>query len=154
MALGSLVNTPWILAFALCGFKKSNPQINEFYTDATFISLLIILLSVLNGFGQAIQWVGQGKYISDCATEDTKGFFFGYFWIFYMASQIVGSLVAALTLNSMRQEHLFIILGVISFVSSLSFFFMRKPNVHHRLNQTTLRQESPFEIQPDGKPKG
>jgi len=58
MALGSLINTPWILAFALCGYKKSNPQVKEFYTEVDFISFFIIVLSILNGFGQAIQWVG------------------------------------------------------------------------------------------------
>ena len=33
MALGSLINTPWILVFALCGHKKSNPLDTSFYMD-------------------------------------------------------------------------------------------------------------------------
>jgi hypothetical protein len=54
MALGSLINTPWIFVFALCGYKKSNPEDTSFYTDYNVISALIIILSVVNGFGQAI----------------------------------------------------------------------------------------------------
>jgi len=68
--------------------------------------------------------------MSDCATEETKGFFFSYFWVFYMSSQILGSLIAAFTLNTMSQQSLFIILAIISFISSMSFFFMKKPHIH------------------------
>lgn len=40
--------------------------------------------------------------MSDCATEETKGFFFSYFWAFYMSSQIFGSLIAVYCLNTMN----------------------------------------------------
>ena len=45
-----------------------------------------MISATLDGLGNAIQWVAQGKYIADCATEKTKGFFFSYFWAYYMAS--------------------------------------------------------------------
>jgi len=46
-------------------------------------------------------WVAEGKYISECATETTKGFYFSYFWMFYMLSQVFGNLIAALILGEM-----------------------------------------------------
>jgi hypothetical protein len=73
--------------------------------------------------------VGQGKYVSDCATEETKGFFFSYFWAFYMSSQIFGSVIAAYCLNQMNQASLFMIISCISLLSSLSSFLLRKPYV-------------------------
>ena len=101
MAVGSLFNTPWILCFALGGLRgdydASRPV--PTYLTTGFITTAVILLSSMNGLGQAIQWVGQGKYMSDCATEETKGFFFSYFWAFYQSSQIVGSLLAAYCLR-------------------------------------------------------
>eukprot|EP00347_Sterkiella_histriomuscorum_P010332 403376713 len=144
MALGSLINTPWIFAFALCGMKKENPEDQSFYYREDFITFLIILLSIINGFGQAVQWVGQGKYLSDCATEETKGFFFSYFWVFYMSSQIFGNLIAAYCLRTMSQANMFIILGLISFVSSISSLFLKKPNINH--HQTRHIQDDIFRV--------
>ncbi|CDW84340.1 major facilitator superfamily protein [Stylonychia lemnae] len=141
MALGSLLNTPWILSFALCGYKKENPNNDAFYLREDFITILIVVLSIINGLGQAIQWVGQGKYMSDCATEETKGFFFSYFWLFYMASQIFGNLIAAFCLNSMSQSSMFVILGLISFVSSISSLFLRKPNINVSRNDLNSSQQ-------------
>ena len=88
MAIGSLFNTPWIMSMALCGMRGDLKEgdLMPWYLTATFITPLILILSILNGLGQGIQWVGQGKYVSDCATEETKGFFFSYFWAFYMSS--------------------------------------------------------------------
>lgn len=41
----------------------------------------------------------QGKYIADCATENNKGFFFGFFWACYMGSHVVGDLIYAFVLG-------------------------------------------------------
>lgn len=38
------------------------------------------------GFGMGVLWVAQGEYVSLCATEETKGFYFAHFWAFYMSS--------------------------------------------------------------------
>jgi hypothetical protein len=138
MALGSLMNTPWILSLALAGlrgdFEGDGPK--PFYLKSSFITTLVIILSILNGFGQAIQWVGQGTYISNCATEETKGFFFSYFWAFYMSSQIFGSIIAAYCLRQYSQANLFVIMGVISFLSSVSSFFLKQPTIDE-LSSTT-----------------
>ena len=67
--------------------------------------------------------------MSDCATEETKGFFFSYFWAFYMSSQIFGSLIAAYCLKQMNQASLFLIMAAISLVSTISSFFLKPPIV-------------------------
>jgi MFS family permease len=54
---------------------------------------------MLNGFGAGILWTAQGEYVTECATEETKGFYFSYFFIIFMISQIIGNLVAAFVLE-------------------------------------------------------
>jgi MFS family permease len=53
---------------------------------------------MLNGFGAGLLWVAQGEYVTNCATDETKGFYFSYFFIIFMISQIVGNLVAGFVL--------------------------------------------------------
>jgi MFS family permease len=62
--------------------------------------VITISTSFLNGFGEGISQPASGNYISDCATEKSKGFFFAYFWAFYMGSQVFGSLITALILGN------------------------------------------------------
>ena len=51
MAIGSVMNIPWILSLALCGLKKERPDDHSWYLDSQFISILILVLSFLNGLG-------------------------------------------------------------------------------------------------------
>jgi MFS family permease len=55
--------------------------------------------AAVNGVGSGVLWVAQGKYVAECANEGNKGLFFGYFWAFFMASQVFGNLIAALILG-------------------------------------------------------
>jgi phosphate transport system ATP-binding protein len=57
-----------------------------FFLSDGFVYPVIILTTFINGFGQGIAQPASGKFISDCATEKSKGFFFAYFWAFYMGS--------------------------------------------------------------------
>ena len=69
-------------------------------TRDAFIVTLIIICAIINGVGASLIWVSNGNYISECATPKTKGFFYGFFWIVYMSSQVVGSLIGAAILHS------------------------------------------------------
>ena len=60
-------------------------------------------------------------------TAKIKGFFFSLFWAFYMASQIVGNLVAALSVSQLKQQYLFVIMASISFVSFVCCLFLKAP---------------------------
>jgi len=57
---------------------------NIWYYSETFYFVLNMIISAVSGFFGSLLWVAEGKYISDCATEETKGFYFSYFWAFYM----------------------------------------------------------------------
>jgi MFS family permease len=87
-----------------------------------------LLISAVSGFLGSLLWVAEGKYISECASDDTKGFFFSYFWAFYMTSQILGNLLAALILGRMSQVSYFAIMAVVAFAASASFAFLKDPD--------------------------
>ena len=82
---------------------------------------------MLDGFGDAVQWVAQGKYISDCATEKTKGFYFSYFWTYYMSSQVFGNLIAAFVLKYFKQSTFYLVMAAISSSSLIIFATLGKP---------------------------
>ena len=99
-----------------------------FFTSDGFITVFLIICATINGVGAALIWVSNGSYISACATPKTKGFFYGFFWIVYMMSQVVGSLIGAAILHSGKKETFFYCsLGVLAAFASLSFWFIRKP---------------------------
>lgn len=59
---------------------------NNFFMSQAFVYIISIVTSFINGFGEGIAQPASGTFISDCATENSKGFFFAYFWAFYMGS--------------------------------------------------------------------
>jgi MFS family permease len=92
---------------------------------------MLTVTAAINGAGAGILWVSQGIYISQCATNETKGFYNGYFWAFFMSSQIVGNVIAALLLSKGNsQALLFIVFGCCATLGSLLFCTLRKPKIH------------------------
>lgn len=104
-----------------------NQDDSHFLTSKQFVIPVLFVGSITSGFGQAIIWVAQGEYISECANEETKGFFFALFWAFYMASQIFGNLTGALIITHASGPSFFLIMGMIMLFSVIGFFFIRKP---------------------------
>ena len=96
MGYSSLLNLPFIIAMILpalnMGLKEHSGR--GFFLSDTFVYPVIILTTFINGFGQGIAQPASGNFISDCATERSKGFFFAFFWAFYMGSQVVGSSIS------------------------------------------------------------
>ncbi len=80
----------------------------------TLTSSLILVTAALNGFGAGILWVAQSAYVTSCATPDTKGFYFSYFFIIFMISQIVGNLVAAFLLRYNGQALYYWVMAALS----------------------------------------
>ena len=87
----------------------------------------MILAALASGIGSSFLWVAQGSYISECATEQTKGFYFGYFWAYYMASQVVGNLLGALVFDNFDLVFFYLLMGCFSATSAVIFGFLRKP---------------------------
>ncbi len=103
MILGSVLDCVWIVAslIPVMKMKHEKDPLNKgieppFYFTEAFVYFITFFTSVMGGLGESVQWVAQGKFIADCATETTKGFFFGYFWAYYMASQIFGNIFSAI----------------------------------------------------------
>ncbi|CDW79582.1 major facilitator superfamily protein [Stylonychia lemnae] len=127
MVLGALFNSSWVLQSLIPAQRYYNQDSDNWAYSETFYYIINIIVSAASGFMGSILWVAEGKYISECATEETKGFYFSYFWMFYMQSQVFGNLIAALVLGEMDQVSYFIIMSVIAFIASISFAFLRQP---------------------------
>ena len=70
----------------------------------------------------------KAKYLSECASDENKGFYNSYFWGFLMSSNILGSVIAAyLTKRGVRQSTLFILFAIMAILGSLLFCFLRAP---------------------------
>ena len=67
--------------------------------------------NALTGIGDALIWIVQGEYLAQCATEETKGFYYGYFWVWFMGAQIVGNAAGAFMIKSTMGPSFFIILS-------------------------------------------
>ena len=99
LVFGAICDTIWISFSIFPALKQENPDSKSFFLSDGFIYFTTLFASVLDGCGDAVAWVAQGKYISDCATDRTKGFYFSYFWAYYMSSQVFGNLIAAFVLK-------------------------------------------------------
>ena len=127
MLIGAFLNSTWVMQSIIPALKHENPTSTLFIYSAPFYYTLNILISAVSGFFGSLLWVAEGKYISECASEDTKGFYFSWFWFFYNASQVVGNLIAAVILGNFNQVSYFSIMTVTAFLASASFGFLRKP---------------------------
>jgi predicted MFS family arabinose efflux permease len=80
----------------------------------------------MTGFGVALTAVVQGEYISLCANERTKGFYFGYFFAINQTSIVVGNLVGSILILKTSGPSFFLIMGLIMFVGMTGFCFLKK----------------------------
>lgn len=127
MAIGAVFDAIWILSLIFPFLKRENEGNKSVIYSDGFIYVTTIMSSIFDGLGNSIQWVAQGKYIADCATEKTKGFFFGYFWAYYMASQIAGNFLAALVIRGYSQIVFYMTMATFSIVSAVIFMFLKDP---------------------------
>ena len=86
MAWGSVLCLVFVVSLLFPAIKSENPENDSFFISNGFVYPLMILTSIATGLGEGIAQPAAGKYISDCTTEETKGFYFAFFWAFYMGS--------------------------------------------------------------------
>jgi MFS family permease len=93
LVVGFLFLSSIVASNILSSWRANNEEatpdqsaVYNFLANRNLVITVLIVSSALSGFGQAIVWVAEGEYMSLCATESTKGFYFGYFWSWYMAS--------------------------------------------------------------------
>lgn len=104
------------------------------FQDRVIISLMVVGC-VLSGLGQACMWVTQGDYISNCATNNTKGFYFGFFWFMYMSSNIFGNWIGSYLILQTSGPVFFIIMGIIMIIGQTGFLGLQKPKSIEPVNQ-------------------
>jgi len=121
MQLGSVCFFIWVCAGILPVIWDQAPM------TKLIISTILILAGIINGFGASILWVGQGKYISDCATKFNMGYYFGLFWWIFMLSQIFGNVIAAFLLRIFPQKVFFMVMSAFAFLGVCLFMLLKVP---------------------------
>jgi len=129
MAWASLFAIPFIVSLLLPAYKSIYTNSTSFWLQDSFVYPVIYATSLLNGLGEGVSQPASGTYISDCAIEENKGFYFAFFWAFYMGSQVFGNLIAALVLGNLDQRYYVIVMTALTVVGSFFFFFLKKPVV-------------------------
>ena len=129
MAWASLFAIPFIVSLLLPAYKSIYTNSTSFWLQDSFVYPVIYVTSLLNGLGEGVNQPASGTYISDCAIEENKGFYFAFFWAFYMGSQVFGNLIAALVLGNLDQRYYVIVMTGLTLVGSIFFFFLKKPVV-------------------------
>lgn len=100
LVIGGLTVSASLFVLVIPAFRADDLMSDKWFYSTPFIYAILLISEFFTGFGLALAWVAQGKYMSDCASDEAKGFFFGYFWAFYMASQVFGNLIAGFILGS------------------------------------------------------
>lgn len=125
MGYGSLMNLPFIIALLMPALKKTNPE--NFAFTYGFVGTITGIASFVNGIGQGLSQPASGKYVSDCATERVKGFYFAFFWAFYMGSQTVGMIITAFALGYLEPYTFPLIMIVILIAGIICLLVLKKP---------------------------
>ena len=102
----------------------------------------MIFSAGINGLGSSLLWVGQSTYISQCASEENKGRFYGTFWFLFMWSQIVGNLLGAYVLSSFSKVMFFVLMSIISLLGTSTFLLLTRPLKHYELLSETSAEEN------------
>jgi len=62
-----------------------------------------------------------------CASEENKGFYFGFFWSIYMTSQIIGNGIGGIIIVKTSGPWFFAIMGMIMIAAVIGFTFVIVP---------------------------
>ncbi len=128
LTLGAVFKSLWVLAAVVPAYGSISSQRNTYWLySQEFIYPFQLTMSAICGIGNSLVWPAQGKYIADCANEQTKGFYYGYFWAYYMSSQIIGNLIGAAVLGSSNTVDFFYIMAGVGLFASFLFLFLKKP---------------------------
>ena len=128
LILGGFGHFSFVFASTVPAYKYDHPESTSFLTSSGFMGSFLILCAILNGLGASIIWVAEGSYVAECAIPKTRGFFYGFFWMVYQSSQVVGSLIGGVLLqNQASQTAFYSLMSILALVASLAFWFTRKP---------------------------
>ncbi|CDW83659.1 major facilitator superfamily protein [Stylonychia lemnae] len=128
LTISAIIDTLWILAIIPSALISENPSIRDsFIASDFFIYTSQTLIQIMQGLFLGIKWVAGNKYISQCATEETKGFYFSFFLGMYMLSIILGSLISAFISKSLHQSTYLFIMTILASLSIVLFYTLVQP---------------------------
>ncbi len=125
IAWGSVLCILFVASLILPAIKSENLESDNVFLSTNFVYPFMLLTSSLTGFGEGMAHPAASKYISECCTEQTKGFYFAFFWSFYMGSNFFGNLLAAFVLGSFDQKLYVIIITSLGSLACIMLFFMK-----------------------------
>jgi MFS family permease len=131
MAWASLFAIPFMISLLLPAYKSIYMDSDSFWLKDGFVYPVIYVTSLLNGLGEGVSQPASGTYMSDCAIEENKGFYFAFFWAFYMGSQVFGNLIAAFVLGNFDQRYYVLVMCGLTLIACIMFFFLKAPIVQH-----------------------
>ena len=86
----AVYNSVFVLPIMRSEKISEGQSIDEWYLGYNFVFACIMIAPLLNGIGAGILWVSQGNLISLAASEKNKGFFNGFFQVFFQISMLGG----------------------------------------------------------------
>ena len=127
MALASLTYASWIVSLALTSLALKSDSLHDMLSRET-VYVIVMAVSVVSGTGGSFLWIGQGKYLSDCAMIclERKGQYTSLFWTTMLTAQVVSSFFNAFVLGTLPQEYLFIMGTIITLVATVILSFLPK----------------------------
>ena len=126
MTIGAMCYTLYTASFVIASTPLKYPEkANDWFFSEGAIVTVILVTAVVNGFGAAILWVAQGRYISRIADDSNKGTYNSIFWAFFMSSEVIGTLFAALVLQKTDPFTFYCIMTIVCLFASLFFLFLR-----------------------------
>lgn len=125
MTVGAMCYTLYTAAFIVASAPKQYPSAADSWALSDgFIKFVIIICAMACGFGASILWVAQGRYISRVANNENKGTYNSIFWAFFMSTQLIGPLFAALVLKNIDTFPFYCIMTAICFFAALFFLIL------------------------------
>ncbi|CDW89596.1 major facilitator superfamily protein [Stylonychia lemnae] len=151
LSIAALSDTIWILSIIPPAYSSQNDTNNGMIiTNTGFVYTTQILIQIIQGICLGLKWVAGGKYISQCATEETRGFYFGIFWGIFMISMVLGSLIAAFISIHFNQTTFLFIMATIATLSIVVFSTLAEPIPQERYlpaeNENDYQSEEDDEI--------
>ena len=129
MTVGSMCYTFYTASFILASLPGQYPEdASNWYASKDFIGFTNLFGAACNGFGAAILWVAQGRYISRIANDSNKGTYNSIFRAFMQVSGIFGALFSALVLKNTNTFNFYSIMTAIGILASLFFLFLPPVN--------------------------
>ena len=121
--------------------------------DKAVIEAVILITAAFNGFGAAILWVAQGRYISRIASDENKGTFNSIFWAVFISCMIVGVLMGAIVLENTDAFTFYCVMSAFCLLAALFFLFLRPVEKNITLVQPQKQNSNANDLQaiPEGE---